>query len=150
MPEKYSALLRYLAVPLLPHAVSLHVHMKLSAFFASLSNPSSFQNLCCSALLPLIGILWPLLTSASSTVHRCMGYRCQRHNWQTSTGKNNNLPPTYSLHLLHGVRTVSDFVSSCKLIRPKSALYAVFVHRAGTLPPASFRSHLTMDTLALG
>jgi len=52
MPEKYSALLRYLGVPRLPHAVSLHVYMKLSAFFASLSNPSSFQNLCCSALLP--------------------------------------------------------------------------------------------------
>jgi len=31
-----------------------------------------------------------------------MGYRCQRHNWQTSSGKNDNLHPIYSLHLLHG------------------------------------------------
>ena len=29
------------------------------------------------------------------------------------------------------------------------ALYAISVRRLGTLPPASFRFHLTMDTLAV-
>ena len=152
MPEEYSALLRYLGVLHLPHAVSLPVHMKLSAFFASLSNLSSFQNLCCSALLPTCR---DTMASADfCQFHRTslhgLSLRCQRLLWQTSSGKNDNLHPIYSLHLLHGVRAVSDFVLFGKLIRPKTALYAVFVHRAGTLPPASFRFHLTMDTLALG
>jgi hypothetical protein len=29
-------------------------------------------------------------------------------------------------------------------------LYVVLVHRVGILPPASFRFHLTVDTLAIG
>jgi hypothetical protein len=70
--------------------------------------------------------------------------------WQTSSGKNDNLHPICSPHLLYGVRAVLDFVLSCKLVHPKTAFYAVFVHRVGTLPPASFRFHLTVDTLALG
>jgi len=43
-----------------------------------------------------------------------------------------------------------DFALSSKLVRSNSAFYAISVRRFGTLPPASFRFHLTMDTLALG
>jgi hypothetical protein len=43
-----------------------------------------------------------------------------------------------------------DFVLFWKLIRLAFALYAVSVRRLGTLPPASFRFHLAMDTLAFG
>ena len=35
-------------------------------------------------------------------------------------------------------------------IRPTYALYAVSVRRTEGLPPASFRSHLAMDTIAFG
>jgi hypothetical protein len=43
-----------------------------------------------------------------------------------------------------------DFALFCKLIRPTNALYVVSVRQAEGLPPASFRFHLTMDTLAFG
>jgi len=36
------------------------------------------------------------------------------------------------------------------LIHPDKPSYVVSVPRLGTLPPASFRFHLAMDTLALG
>ena len=71
-----------------------------------------------------------------------------RRACQTSPGKNDSFHPIYPPHLLCGVRAVLDFVLLCKLVHSTSALYAVLVHRAGTLPPASFRFHLTMDTLA--
>ena len=69
---------------------------------------------------------------------------------QTSPGKNDNLPLVYLPDLLHGVRVVLDFVLNCKLVRPKSALYLVLVHQTEILPPASFRFHVTVDTLAFG
>ena len=159
MPEKYSALLRYLGVPPLLYAVSLHVRMKLPAFFASLSNLPSLQNLCCSALpnppqwigtmasadfcqfnrLSLYGLsLWEI----HSSFRRCI--------WQTSTGKLVPFPPIYLLHLHHKPRIALDFVLPCKLVQLTYALYAVSVRQAGILPPASFRFHLTMDTLAFG
>jgi len=65
-------------------------------------------------------------------------------------GKNDSLHPIYPPHLLYGVWAVLDFVLFSKLVRSNSALDAVLVHRAETLPPASFRFHLTMDTLAFG
>jgi len=99
MPEKYSALLRYLGVPRLPYPVSLHVRMKLSAFFVFPSNLSSFQNLCCSALLPTYRD-----TMASADFCQFNRPSCQRLLWQTSSGKSDNLHPIYSLHLLYGVR----------------------------------------------
>jgi hypothetical protein len=42
-----------------------------------------------------------------------------------------------------------DFVSLSKLVRLVFALYAVPVRRPGTLPSASFRFHLAVDTLAV-
>ena len=43
---------------------------------------------------------------------------------------------------------VSDFGSRCLLIR-HARLYAIPVRQASALPAASFRFHLTMDTLAV-
>jgi len=67
---------------------------------------------------------------------------------QISAGKLVNLPPIYLLHLHHEPRIASDFVLFGKLIQLKIALYAVSVRQAGILPPASFRFHLAVDTLA--
>src|SRR5690606_4043991 len=53
------------------------------------------------------------------------------------------------LHLHRGVRVVLDFVLFSKLVRSTYALYAVPVRRCGTLPAASFRFHLTVNTLAV-
>ena len=60
-------------------------------------------------------------------------------------------------HLPNWARVVSDFVLFSKLIHPYPAFYAISVRRFGILPakfftwhPASFRFHLTMDTLAFG
>jgi hypothetical protein len=69
---------------------------------------------------------------------------------QTSPGKYDCFHPIYPPHLLYGIRAVSDFVLFGKLIHSNSALYAVLVHRARILPIASFRFHLTVDTLAFG
>jgi hypothetical protein len=42
-----------------------------------------------------------------------------------------------------------DFVLTGKLVR-LALPHTVSVRRPGVLPPASFRFHLTMDTLAFG
>ena len=65
-----------------------------------------------------------------------------------SPGKRTHFHPMQPPHLPDGVRAVSDFALFGKLVPSKSALYAVPVRRFGTLPKASFRFHLTMDTLA--
>ena len=60
-----------------------------------------------------------------------------------------NFPLMSLLHLLYGFRAVLDFTLSCKLIHPNPALYEVSVRQCKCLPPASFRFHLTVDTLAI-
>ena len=67
-----------------------------------------------------------------------------------SPSKYTDFPLIYPPHLHHGIRAVLDFVLLGRLIRPTYALYAVSVRRTEGLPPASFRFHLTMDTLAFG
>ena len=69
---------------------------------------------------------------------------------QISTGKLAFLHPIYLPHLHTLSRIALDFVLFCKLVRLRYALYAVPVRQARTLPPASFRFHLAVDTLALG
>ena len=59
-------------------------------------------------------------------------------------------PLTCLPHLHHGIRAVLDFALSSKLVRPVNAFYAIPVRQTKGLPPASFRFHLTMDTLAFG
>lgn len=51
---------------------------------------------------------------------------------------------------MYGVRVVLDFVLYRKLVRPRPASYLVFVHQTEILPPASFRFHVAVDTLAFG
>jgi hypothetical protein len=65
-----------------------------------------------------------------------------------SPSKLNLFPLTYLLHLHHGIRAVLDFALFGKLVRPAHAFYAVPVRQTEGLPPASFRFHLTVDTLA--
>ena len=56
----------------------------------------------------------------------------------------------YPLGLLSAVRIVIGLLLPLQHYPCLPALYQVLVHRANRLPPASFRFHLTMDTLAFG
>ena len=69
---------------------------------------------------------------------------------KTSSGKRYHLHLIYLLHLHLEIRAVLDFVLFRKLVRFKYALYTVSVRQTEALPWASFRFHLTMDTLAFG
>ena len=56
----------------------------------------------------------------------------------------------YPLGLLSAVRIVIGLLLLMQHYPCLPAFYQVLVHRANRLPPASFRFHLTMDTLAFG
>ena len=56
----------------------------------------------------------------------------------------------YPLGLLSAVRIVIGLLLLKQHYPCLPAFYQVLVHRANRLPPASFRFHLTMDTLAFG
>jgi len=71
------------------------------------------------------------------------------HILETSPGKSGSFHLIYLPDLLNGVRVVLDFVFLCKLVRSYSASYLVRVPQTKILSPASFRFHLTMDTLAI-
>jgi len=94
-------------------------------------------------------VLWPLLTSASSAAHCCTGYQFNWRAWQTSPGKSTVFPSIYPPHLLLAAFGSKDFALLCKLIQLPLASPGVRGPRAGGLPPASFRFHLAVDTLAL-
>ena len=55
----------------------------------------------------------------------------------------------YLLHLHLGFRVASGFILFCRLTHLRMP-YAVSVRQVSGLPPASFRSRLAADTLALG
>ncbi|TQR21674.1 hypothetical protein FG384_01580 [Psychrobacillus vulpis] len=69
---------------------------------------------------------------------------------QTSPGKRMHFLSIYPPHLLNLSFDRKDFALKCTLIQTDLALYEIRVPRTGDLPPASFRFHVTMDTLALG
>ena len=77
------------------------------------------------------------------------GCQCLSKPCKTSPVKNSNLHPMSPPHLHHGVRVVLDFVLCGKLVRSTNALYAISFRRCRILLSASFRFHLTMDTLAV-
>ena len=56
----------------------------------------------------------------------------------------------YPLGLPSAVRIVIGLILRLQHCPCLPALYQVLVHRANLLPPASFRFHLTADTLAFG
>ncbi|MDQ0901408.1 hypothetical protein [Paenibacillus sp. V4I7] len=68
---------------------------------------------------------------------------------QISPGKSAIFLSIYLLHLLSYAFGSKDFNLLCSLIQRTLALYEVRVPQTGDLPPASFRFHLAMDTLAL-
>ena len=71
------------------------------------------------------------------------------HTIQISPIKNSNFHPMSPPHLHREIRVVLEFVLFSKLVRSTYALYAISVRRCRTLPTASFRFHLTTDTLAV-
>ena len=56
----------------------------------------------------------------------------------------------YPLGLLSAVQIVIGLLLSLQHYPCLPAFYQVLVHRVNRLPPASFRFHLTMDTLVFG
>jgi hypothetical protein len=108
-------------------------------------------------------VLWPLLTSGCSAVHCCTG--CDEgspapfHHLPSRPPRVrvNNLRPMEPPHLHHRVRVVSDFALSCKFVRPVLPCMRFLLRtrspvRGGgfrTLPSASFKFNLAMDTLAV-
>ena len=68
---------------------------------------------------------------------------------ESSSGKNAFFPTMYLLHLHLGFRVASGFILFCRLTLLRMP-YAVSVRQVSGLPPASFRSRLAADTLALG
>jgi len=72
------------------------------------------------------------------------------HVHETSPGKSAIFP---SIYLLHLHRMLLDSLGLRFVLQPYPAyvrLYVVSIRQTGSLPPASFRFHLTVDTLALG
>ena len=68
---------------------------------------------------------------------------------ESSSGKNASFPTMYLLHLHLGFRVASGFILFSRLTHLQMP-YAVSVRQVSGLPPASFRSRLAADTLALG
>ncbi|MRN53789.1 hypothetical protein [Paenibacillus monticola] len=94
-------------------------------------------------------VLWRLLTSVRSACPRGQGYEISSPSVQISPGKNAIFLSIYLLHLLSYAFGSMDFGLFSNLIQHTLALYEVRVPQTGDLPPASFRFHLTVDTLAL-
>ena len=67
---------------------------------------------------------------------------------ESSSGKNAFFPTMYLLHLHLGFRVASGFILFSRLTHLQMP-YAVSVRQVSGLPPASFRSRLAADTLAL-
>ena len=68
---------------------------------------------------------------------------------ESSSGKNAFFPTMHLLHLHLGFRVASGFILFSRLTHLQMP-YAVSVRQVSGLPPASFRSRLAADTLALG
>ena len=122
--------------------------LTLSTDVASATKWNVLQLIDCSALhsIPITGtslLLWLLLTSHSSLLLRLMGPPVRPPRLRCA------LFP--SMHLPHLLVLPTTFGLQC-LLPPYPhfrALYAVPVRQVGGLLTASFRFHLTMDTLAV-
>ena len=71
------------------------------------------------------------------------------HVHEISPGKNAVFLSIYLPHLQDWPRIVLGFSLCGNLTRLLPALYVISVRQTRDLPPASFRFHLTVDTLAL-
>ena len=82
---------------------------------------------------------------------------CREHILQTSPGKNDNLPSVTATSTAIGSGSIG-LLLVLQSRPPITALYVISVRRSGILPignfsslnPASFRFHLTVNTLAFG
>lgn len=94
---------------------------------------------------PLL-VLWLLLTSDDSVVHRCTGFPL----WvihQISQGKSAHFPLIYLPHLLpHLSEDILDFSFFCNLIQMRQP-HAIRVPQTKIFPRTSFRFRVTTDTL---
>lgn len=102
-----------------------------------------------SAAVATTRVLWHLLTSVCSACFHKQGYEVTSPIAQISPGKNAIFLSIYLLHLLSYAFDSMDFGVFGNLIQRTLALYEVRIPQTGDLPPASFRFHLAMDTLAL-
>lgn len=93
-------------------------------------------------------VLWPRLTSHDKSFPTVF-HTLFPHVRETSRGKINNFHSIHPHHLHSNVRVVLDFVLFGKLI-PLEMPNDVRVPRVRNLLSASFRFHLTMDTLVIG
>ena len=104
-------------------------------------------------------LLWPLLTSACSAPPRFL-VRClllSERSMQISPGTTRFFP-SICLPLLSRMIPCSYWASACMAVLPSCVTsYVISIRQARGLPvvslfphPASFRSHLTVDTLAFG
>lgn len=106
----------------------------------------------CSALPQAVAtacVLWLLMTSVHSTSPFGFAYDFRSPIVQISPGKNAIFLSIYLLHLLSYAFGSTGFGLLCNLTQRTLALYEVRVPQTGDLPPASFRFHLAVDTLAL-
>lgn len=103
-----------------------------------------------SARVATRSVLWRLLTSVRSACPHGQGYEVSSCFAQISPGKNAIFLSIYLLHLLSYAFGSMGFGLFSNLIQRTLALYEIRVPQTGDLPPASFRFHLTMGTLALG
>ena len=93
--------------------------------------------------------------SVNFTVSFILGVRCATVIPFASYGSaiiawtQKTLHPLYLLHLHLGFRVASGFILFSRLTHLQMP-YAVSVRQVSGLPPASFRSRLAADTLALG
>jgi len=101
--------------------------MSTCSVLLSLYFSRSFQVPRTSVVQPfprLVGVLWPLLTSAGSGVYYYSRYHFEFISMvyrQISSGKTDNFHPIYSPHLLTEFRAVLDFILICKLVLLSSA-----------------------------
>ena len=93
-------------------------------------------------------LLWPRLTSANPSGHLPMALALRQDGRPLRVRRVTFLPDTRRIYVA-AIRMTLGFESIGPLAHPCDASYAVRVPRAGSLPAASFRFHLAMDTLAV-
>ena len=120
-----------------------HVPIPVMLYYRQPPGPSLHQFSLISS------VLWPRLTSVGSIIPYGMGYTLQCISHRPPRIRCNSLPSMQPPHLRDRVRVVWDFDLCCSLDRSAPPSYAISGRRLGTLPAASFRSHLTMGTLAV-
>src|SRR5208283_529854 len=110
---------------------------------------TSWSSLTGSALCRLVGPTLTASADSSSSIPPSYGGSSTEADEEVSQGNLRNLHPITRRIYNHSFRMTIGLWNPM-LPRPRvAASYTVPVRRAGTLPTASFRFHLAMDTLAV-